>query len=308
MEIKDRTIQAARQIIFEVTCAEMQQRLAAAGIPMLVLKGPHVGNTLYEHPVERSYCDLDVLVRPGDYFPAARVLLRNGFKLFSVDRRRLASESADYQLLLLAPRRVAVELHRALADCSQFRSDSEGFFQRAEDFHFGALAARGLGKEDLLLHLCLHFGKRHFMTSEKKHLQDIALMLGKKKIAWPDFLTAVRRARCRTITYYCLQAVMIQHGAGVPVEVMAALRPGLLRRRLLERYIDPAVFPVYRFAGQAPGAKDRWMNLILIDRFSTMIISSVCFAGRSLLNRLLRFEPMRRRWLKTYPLAEWLEF
>lgn len=297
----------ARKFVFEITCGEIQKLLAAANIPLLVLKGPHVAATLYKNPAERNYCDLDILVRPDDYFPAAKILLKNGFRLFSVNRRRLASERVDYQLLLLAPHRVAVEIHRALADSDQFRSDVRGFFRRSEQFAFGELKVRGLGSEDLLLHLCLHFGKRHFMTSEKKHLLDIALLLKKKDVAWPVFLDRVKQAHCRAVTYYCLSAVRSQQGEEIPTEVMASLRPGSWRRRLLDRYLDPAAFPIYRFQDSPPGWRERLVNLLLLDRFSTMFSSSMRFTGRSVMNLLLRAGALRRLWMKGNPLAEWIE-
>jgi hypothetical protein len=296
----------AQKLLFEITCGEIKKLLAAADIHMLVLKGPHIGSTLYDGSSERDYYDLDILVQPGHYYPAVKILLKNGFQLFSVNRRRLASEKVDYQLLMRAPRGVAVELHRALADRNQFRSDVQGFFQRAEEFIFGALKVNGLGKEDLLLHLCLHCGKRHFLTSEKKHLLDIALLLQKKNINWPVFLQRIKQAGSRVVTFYCLKAVQSQHGAEIPPEVMASLNPGPWRRRILDRYLDSTTFPIYRFHNSPPGLRDRMVNLLLLGRFSTMVSFSFRFVGRSMLNLVLRFGLLRRLWLKRYQLGEWI--
>jgi len=305
--MNERLLSSARILIFEITLGEIQKLLAAANIPILVLKGPHVAGTLYDDPAERIYCDLDVLVRPEHYYPAARILLPNGFKLFSVNKRRLASEKADYQLLLRAPRGVVIELHCALADRDQFYSDVNGFFQRSEEFILGDLRLQGLGKEDNLVHLCLHLGKRHFSHGEKKHLLDIALLLKKKKVDWPIFLDRVKRAGCRMITYYCLEAVRIRQGTEVPREIMASLSPSPWRRRILGRYLDPNVFPIYRFHETVPGFRERMVNLLLLDRIPTMVFSTLRFAGRSLLNLLLRAAPLRRMWLKRYPLRQWMD-
>lgn len=297
----------AKLLIIEIALGEMQKLLAAAGIPMLLLKGPHLAATLYDDPLKRTYCDLDILVKPEHYYTAAKVLLANGFKLFNINRRRLASEMADYQLLLRAPRGIAVELHCALADRDQFRSDVKGFFQRSEEFKFGDLKVRGLGTEDLLLHLCLHFGKRHFMTSEKKHLHDIALLLKKKKVDWPIFMERVKRTGCRIITYYCLEAVRLQHGAEIPGEIMGALSPNPKRRCILDRFLDPSVFPIYRFHETIPGFRERTANLLLLDKMRTKVSSTFRFAGRSLLNILLRTAPWRLVWTRHYPLREWMD-
>jgi hypothetical protein len=305
--MQDHLLLSAKRLVFELTCGEIQKRLAAAGVSMLVLKGPHVAAALYDDPAGRDYSDLDILVRPEHYFSAAGILLKSGFKLFSVNRRRLASERADYQLLLRSPRGMAVELHCALADRGQFRSDVEGFFSRSEGFSFGELKCRGLSTEDLLLHLCLHFGKRHFMTGEPKHLHDIALLLKKKSIAWPAFLDRVKVAGCRIVTYYCLQAAVAQYRAVVPGEMMRELRPGRLRCRLLKKYLNPALFPIYRFSNELPGARDRWVNLLLLDRISTMASASIRFSVRESMDLLLRAGWVRRIWLMRHPLAEWVK-
>jgi hypothetical protein len=296
----------AKLLVIEIALGEMQKLLAAVGIPMLLLKGPHLAATLYDNPLQRVYCDLDILVKPEHYYPAAKILLANHFKLFSLNRRRLVSEKADYQLLLRAPRGIAVELHRALADRDQFRSDVKGFFQRSEEFKFGDLKVRGLGTEDLLLHLCLHFGKRHFMTSEQKHLLDIALFLKKKNVAWPVFLQRVRLAGCRSVVFYCLQAVQSQHGAVIPDGILPALMPTPRRQRVLNRYLDPTVFPIYRFQDTMPGFRERMVNLLLLDRISRMISSILGFAVRTSMDLVLRVKIFRCLWIKRHPLGEWI--
>lgn len=297
----------AKLLMIEIALGEMQKLLAASGISMLLLKGPHLAATLYDDPLQRVYCDLDILVKPEHYYRAAKILLANDFKLFSFNRRRLASEKADYQLQMRSPRGVVVELHRALADASQFRSDIEGFSERSEEFKFGELNVRGLGTEDLLLHLCLHFGKRHFMTSEKKHLLDIALLLKKKDISWPVFLARVRFAHCRCIAYYCLLAVRAQHGAVIPDDLLASLKPNRLRKILLDKFIDPRVFPIYRYNRAIPGFRERVVNLMLLDRFRTMMTSTFRFAGRSVGDRMLALGWVRKVWLRGHPLGKWIQ-
>jgi hypothetical protein len=249
---------------------------------------------------------LDILVRPEHYYPAATLLLDHGFALSDVNRRRLASEKASYQLVLLSPCGVPVELHRSLAEPEQYFCDVAGLLEQAQTFSFGESAMKGLGTDDLLFHLCLHLGKRHFATAEKKNLFDIALLLQKKTVNWPDFIRRARTAGCRIIGYYVLLAVRHQHKAVIPSAVLDALRPGPWRRRQLDKYLDTAAFPIYRFINSQPGWRERMVNLLLLDRFSTMIQSLLRFAGRGALNWVLRVEPIQRIWLKQYPLGKWI--
>lgn len=273
---------------------------------MLVLKGPQVQALLYNGKTERDYCDLDILVRPEQYLLAVRLLLQSGAQLLPINPKRLASRDADYQLQLRSPQGILVELHRALADTGQFRSDVDGFFRRSEEFAFGELKCRGLGTEDMLLHLCLHLGKRHFMTCDRKHLHDIALLVERRPVDWGVFLERARCAGCRTISYYSLMAARVQERVELHASVLAGLKPGPLRRRLLERFIDPVAFPLYRFAQDPGKVRDRFLNLLLLDTLPTMVRSMVSFSGNAVGDLLLRFSFFRRIWIKKHPLKDFL--
>lgn len=304
--MEERLLLCARSLMFEILCGEIQTILKSASIPFLVLKGPHVANSLYKNPVERSFCDLDILVEPKNYFPAARLFLRNSFQLSTINCRRLASVNADYQLPLRSTSGVLVELHRALDDSSQFRSDVQGIFARAEEFNFGKLKAFGLGTEDLLLHLCLHLGKRHFSHGGRKHLIDISLLLKNKIVDWTVFLSRVKYSGCRIVTFYSLEAVRMQHDADIPSVIRTSLIPNYWRRRILDHFLNPTELPIYRFQDSNQGWRERFVNLLLIDKISIMINSTFHFFSRSLLDFLLRATPIRQLWMKHHPLNEWM--
>ena len=291
----------------EVTCKQVNMLLEKGGLPILVLKGPHVAAIVYDDSRERIFCDLDVLVAPKDFHRAANVLLMNGYSVLFTDPKRLFSQKADYQLQFRSPQGILVELHRALADKSQFYSDVKGFFVRAEEFSFGELKCRGLATEDLLLHLCLHLGKRHFMTCGRKHLQDIALLVEKRSVDWDAFLARTRRARCRIISYYSLMAARLQYHAKIPSNVFQKLKPKVLRRRFIERYFDPSAFPLYRLAQNPSGLRDRFVNLLLLDKIPTMMRSMVSFSVRAMGDFFLRWRLLRNLWLANHPLKKFLD-
>jgi hypothetical protein len=60
-------------------------------------------------------------------------------------------------------------------------------------------------------------------------------------------LRRVKKAGARSIVYYALQAARLQEKTIIPADVLRKLRPGKLRRSWLEKNIDPAAFPIYRF-------------------------------------------------------------
>jgi hypothetical protein len=257
---------AAQQLRAEVTFKKIRDLLAAKSIDVIVLKGPHLGATVYDSPKDRLYGDLDILVKPEDFAQAAAALLENGFKPFAYDTYTHEIQRDFKHWEFISPWGVMVELHRWLSGHDRYPVDSDGLFQRAEKFHFGAVEALGLATEDLLLHLCLHMGTSYFHVIERKHVTDIGLLLKKREINWPVFLQHVKTAGARAIAYYALLAARLQENATIPADFMQKLCPGRLRRLWLKKYIDPRGFPIYRFPEDPIKKIKRNLLLSLLDR------------------------------------------
>jgi hypothetical protein len=257
---------AAQQLRAELTFRNVQKILAAKGIQVLVLKGPHLGNTVYNSPKERLYGDLDILVKPDDFEKVAAFLLENGFQPFAFDTFTPEIQRDFKHWEFHSPWGILIELHRWLSGHDRYPIDSEDLFKRAEKFIFGETEARGLACEDLLLHLCLHMGTSYFRVIERKHVVDISLLIKKREVDWPVFLRRVKKAGARSIAYYALMAAKLQDDAPVPVDVMRKLCPGRLRCLWLEKNIDPSRFPIYRFPEHSMKKIKRRLLLPLLDR------------------------------------------
>jgi len=257
-----------QQLRAEVTFKKIKEILAEKNIEVILLKGPHLGHTVYDLPRERLYCDLDIMVRPGDFEMAATILLENGFKPFAYDTFPSEIQRDFKHWEFRSPWGELVELHRWLSGHDRYPLDSAGLFARAEKFVFGETTALGLGLEDLLLHLCLHMGASFFFVIESKHVLDIALLTRKRQLNWNAFIQRCTQFRLQTIAYYVLLAAKEQQHAEIPEMVFARLRPGWLRRRWLDRYLRPGTFPIYRFPEQRLTQIKIRLLLPLIDRFS----------------------------------------
>lgn len=77
----------ARQDVFRAMAlsaeaARLQDRFAAEGIAMAVVKGPVLSQLLYGSPGLRQVKDLDIWVAPADVARAAEVLLGRGYQMF----------------------------------------------------------------------------------------------------------------------------------------------------------------------------------------------------------------------------------
>jgi hypothetical protein len=257
---------SAQQLRAEVTFSKTGEILAAAGIDILLLKGPHLGHTVYGSPKDRLYCDLDILVKPADFEKAAELLLENAFLPFAYDTFSPQVQRDFKHWEFRSPWGIVVELHRWLSGHDRYPIDSGGLFARAERFTFGQTQALGLGPEDLLLHLCLHMGTSYFHVIERKHVVDIALLTRGRPIDWPVLLRRAKKAGAGTIVYYALLSARKQENALVPAGILDGLRPGKLRRLWVEKSIDPGHFPIYRFPGHELRVIKRRLILPLMDR------------------------------------------
>ena len=102
---------AARTLALDLTMGEVVRALDAAGIDCMLLKGPALARRLYGNmPGIRNYGDIDLLVPPGRFGDAGRVLASLGFE--DDGKRIRASEAARLQARLWRRGGVAVDLHR----------------------------------------------------------------------------------------------------------------------------------------------------------------------------------------------------
>jgi hypothetical protein len=255
-----------QQFQAEVTFKKVRDLLTQRNIEVILLKGPHLGSTVYESPKDRLYGDLDILVKPDNFEQAAALLLENGFKPFAYDSFTPEIQRDFKHWEFRSPWGVLVELHRWLSGHDRYPIDSEKIFKRAVCFHFGDVECQGLASEDLLLHLCLHMGTSYFYAIERKHVLDVALLIRKMPVDWPTFLERIKRVGAGAIAYYSLMAARLQEGAIVPINVLDDLRPFKLRRLWLERNIDPTSFPIYIFTDHSLKRIKRRLLFPLLDR------------------------------------------
>lgn len=259
------------QLKFVAALKNVKTILDRHNLGFIVLKGPHLGNTIYDNPIERMYGDLDLLIRPTEFSSVVNLLLSNGYKGPLVLSNRIATERAFYCWTMISPEMVPVELHRNLAGYGRFPVDVDQLFERAELFEINKIKVHGLGPEDLLLHLCIHMMKGHFKFLERKHIQDVALLIKKRNIAWDVFLGRVRIARCSHGVYYALLAAKNQFGGEIPERVLEQLIPRGLRKVWLNWHLDPSALPIYKYPSQKTFEIQARLGLMLMDRCADWI-------------------------------------
>ncbi len=107
---------AARVLALDEAAVATMAILEAAGIDVLLIKGPVSAARLYpEAPDARNYCDVDLLVAPHQFAYAQATLARSGYVSASVGMRPSELDEREVTWWCPGDTRLAIDLHRSLA-------------------------------------------------------------------------------------------------------------------------------------------------------------------------------------------------
>ncbi len=131
--------------------------LAAADIPTRVLKGPVVAHLDYPDPTWRTFGDIDLLVRGGDFDRATRLLAAQGHHRLHPEPRpgfdRRFSKGTSYR----TADGLELDLHRSFT-MGPFgvRLALDDLWRSSEPFTVGGQAMHALPAEERFVHACYH--------------------------------------------------------------------------------------------------------------------------------------------------------
>jgi len=213
--------------------AKMLRRFADGGIPVIVLKGACLAESVYGNPALRPMNDVDLLVRRGDLSWAERTMLEAGYG----PRNRPSVEAQCYESLGLldlcrqdAGRDgvVCFDVHWNFeAAGSGFQVGVDGLWARSRWADIAGVPAYILGHEDMLLHVCLHAGYHHAFDGRLKSLCDIAQICQRYRgeIDWEELRLRAGQWGCRRCAYLALRLAREWLDAPVPEHLLSALGP-----------------------------------------------------------------------------------
>lgn len=210
----------------------MLRALAARGISTIVLKGGYLATSAYGHIALRPMRDVDVMVRPADLRAAVECLISIGYACDDVEAALASCNSAAHVEPLKKPNGPAVELHWNIeGPDSPFAVDLDGLWARAQAVRIAGADALTLGREDFLLHLCLH-AARHLTRdwddcTVLKGVCDLARAIGHwgSDLNWEAVAERAVAWRARNAVFLMLHLARAWFGAATPERVMTTLRP-----------------------------------------------------------------------------------
>ncbi len=187
--------------------ARLLKILNGKKIPVIVLKGAALCETVYPHIGTRFFCDLDILVRPKDLQRVKRELERldYSFSPTAAQHHLVAYQSANHCLPL--------EVHWDLVNETSpfqkyaFKLSRERFWEEAVPLKIRGTDALNLSPEHQLIYLSIHMLKEGY--ANRKWLVDLYFLLKsfQGKINWDKFIQDCRKFRVKRPVYYALTLV-----------------------------------------------------------------------------------------------------
>jgi hypothetical protein len=242
---------ARRNVAIFAQLGEVLFACAERGLRPIALKGAHLAAVVYVDPALRPMNDIDLLFT-HDELPAAETMLEAlgyggkhksaelgpGVTKHTSTYRRTTALAATPNPYLSADADRTVEPHTSLEE-SWFGLKVDitpGMRDRAVEADLGGHIGRVLAREDLLLHLCVHFCFHLIMGAPSMvQLADLLAVTQAGNVDWPVFTD---RAAAHRAAPFALAGVMLAHkllGAPVPdtaISNLARATPRPLQDRI----------------------------------------------------------------------------
>ena len=246
--------------------AEMESvndRLAVINVPLIVLKGAALAETVYGNVAMRPMVDLDLLLHREDVPAALAVLGQAGYQVTALEAQAGVTLAYENELMLHKSGLldVLLEVHWHLLNSPYYQRtiDLNWFWQTARPASFSHSQALVLGPEAQLLHLCAHLALHH--GGERlfwRHDVVAVLYAYRDRIDWDLVLAKAQLLDLVLPLQQVLPAVSAEWGAPIPENVLhrlEALIPSPAEVRVVNRLTAADRPVVQRFwtdlAGQA---------------------------------------------------------
>jgi len=229
------------QVIFTLSMTaelfRLRDRFAAAGIDVLLTKGPVLAMRCYGDPGLRQYCDLDLIVRGRDIARSTEEMIALGYEpkvpLAAIQARKLPGE----YVFVWRDTKLLVEFHTE----HTFRYHPrplplERLFERKARVSVDGHGVPSLSTEDELLLICIH-GAKHFW----EHLMwiaDVAALVCRQSIDWSRATSAAREVSAERMLRLGLLLASDVLGVRLPGKVAADIGSDTAAARAVQRIVQ----------------------------------------------------------------------
>jgi len=248
-------------------------------VPCLPLRGLALAERLYGDIPPRPMGDIDLLVRKEDVHRVQALFEALGFR--EMDRRPGFASAFSYTLKFFVERSVMVivEPHWTIAYPPFVdRLDMEAVWSRCVPARVIGEQTLSLGREDLLVHLCLHLIHRDDAPFLWVYELDRYLRQESDAMRWDLVISVSCEVGIERLVGHALNEVVTKFEAPVPADVIDSLdgRSGQTRPlalRLIETSkVDGVESLATFFAVKGLGAKFRFARALLFPEPTFMIL------------------------------------
>lgn len=247
--------------------------LSPAQVPVILLKGAILAETVYPDIGTRSMADLDLLVPPARVDEADAIMGQLGYRTAAVDylghtKRFLRIYGGELTYYNRNGHRSYLDLHWRLIHQEGVRDvldiDHDGLWQRSRRVVAPLSGARQLSVEDTTLYLALHLALHHQLGDFRSLLDVDRVIRMAGTVDWPGLALRARTWHVRYITYMVLVLSKELFSTPVPDAFLQSLRPSRFRLALLKQIVDG---PRIADGTLRLGSKgERLFHLLLTDR------------------------------------------
>lgn len=228
----------ARNMLLSSELANIVRAFGERRLACVPLRGPALAARLYGDITARPMGDLDLLVRKEELSDVATILRTLGFR--EMDRRSGFAQAYSYTLKFLKDRHgwIIVEPHWSIAYPPFVdQVDMQQVWERCVRGRVGGVETWLLGREELLLHLCLHLTHAD-RSAPLLWFYEVDKLLREEQDAfdWSRILSLAGRAGLGLLLCHALRRVGRLFATPIPEQVLAQLvrePPGSLEARLV---------------------------------------------------------------------------
>ncbi|RJP84248.1 MAG: hypothetical protein C4518_20355 [Desulfobacteraceae bacterium] len=275
---------------------ELVARFNDNGIPVILLKGAHLGEFVYRDISLRPMSDLDILVREEHLSEAVRIAFGAGYRFF-YDKKNAVEKSGEsycydisehykhFQPLIHPETQCLLEIHCFLSERgSPFNIPASELWKTAKHANLNGNDVFLLSPEDLVIHLCLHAAYDHLFAFGIGALYDIVISVKHygKIIDWQEVQRRSRQwgaSRCLLLTLYFTKKWL---GADIPDEMFEDFH--------IDRMVDMAEERIFVTSETAPLHPHyvQWRNRKGIGEKIRYILGVLLPSREFMANRYLR--------------------
>ena len=206
----------------------------AAGIEMLVTKGPVLSVRCYGDPGARHYADLDLIVRDKDILRSTELMTGMGFKPNIPTGAIKAAKAPGEYAFRQRETNLLVEFHTERTFRYHPRPlPLEKLFGRQALVSIDNRKVPALSAEDELVLICIH-GAKHFWE-RLMWVADVAALVSRQKLDWDKATAAAREVGAERMLHVGLKLAADLAGAQLPQKIANAVRSDDGAARLSEQ-------------------------------------------------------------------------